>query len=312
MRILITGSAGFIGFHLSRYFLERGDYVYGIDNFQSDKKLCNKRNNILKKSKKYSFKKFDLSKKNNFFKNIRFDFIIHLAAMPGVRLSMKDPFKCVKSNIDAFLNILEFAKKRKIKNIFYASSSTVYGEESKNFTENKITKYPKSIYAITKISNEMMANVYHAEYSINFIGLRFFSIYGKFGRPDMSYYKFLNDIKKNGKIILNGNGEIKRSFTHINDAIHAISRIIAKYNKLKKFNEIYNIGNSKSIKILQIIKIIKDIYPKHFKIIKKKEFSVDNKITKSSNLKIRKSIKYEPKIDISNGLREFIGWFIKN
>ena len=133
----------------------------------------------------------------------------------------------------------------------------------------------------------------------------------KYGRPDMSYFKFLNDIKRNKKIYLNGNGNIKRSFTHIDDAIIAITKIISKYKNLKSFNEIYNIGNNKSVKISNIINIIKKIIRKNLKLLSKKEFNVDSQITKSSNLKIYDSIKFEPKVDIDKGLKEFITWFEK-
>ncbi len=311
MKILITGSAGFIGFHLSQHLLKNGHHIYWIDNFQNERKISSIRNRILKKFKKYFFLKIDLSKKTLFYKKIKFDLIIHLAAIPGVRISMNNPIKCINSNIQGFQNILEYARKKKIKNIFFASSSTVYGEEKKNFEEKKLTRFPKSIYAMTKISNELMANLYHKEYGINFVGFRFFSIYGKYGRPDMSYFKFLTDIKRNKKIYLNGNGNIKRSFTHIDDAIIALTRIISKYKNLKSFNEIYNIGNNKSVKISNIINIIKKNYKKKFKVIRQKGFSVDSQITKSSNLKIYNSIKFEPKVNIEKGLKEFINWFEK-
>lgn len=309
MKILITGSAGFIGYHLAKKFLDRGYYVYGIDSLINDKKISKKRNLLLKKYKKYKFLKADLSNRINFYSNINFDFVVHLAAQPGVRISMEKPYECIQSNILAFSNILEFMRKQKNKNLFYASSSTVYGEEKSNFDEKKITRHPKSIYAMTKISNELMANLYHDEYKINLLGLRFFSIYGRYGRTDMSYFKFLNDISLNKKINLYGDGSIKRSFTHIDDAIKVIELLINKFNRKKKFNEIFNVGSNKSIKIAEIIELIKKNYSENFKIKYFKKKNVDSLITKSSNKKVFKNINYVPKIDIKVGLLDFINWY---
>ena len=309
MKILITGSAGFIGFNLSKYYLEKGHNVFGIDAFLNDKKLSQKRNLILKKYKNYKFKKVNLSKRKNFFSNIDFDFVVHLAAQPGVRISMEKPISCINHNILAFLNILEFMRTQKTKKIFYASSSTVYGDELEKFDENKITRYPKSVYAMTKISNELMANLYHNEYGINLIGLRFFSIYGRYGRPDMSYFKFMNDIKQKKEIKLFGDGTISRSFTHVDDAIKIIQLLQKKFLKKKKFNEIFNIGSNIPIKMSKIINLLKKNYNSDFKIKYLKKKSVDSFLTKSSNKKIQRFIKFSPTIKIDNGLIDFIKWY---
>ena len=309
MKVLITGSAGFIGHYLAKRFLDNGHHVYGIDSLLNDKKISIKRNLILKKYKKYKFLKTDLSKNKNFFTNINFDLVVHLAAQPGVRISMEKPFKCIESNILAFTNILEFMRKQKNKTIFYASSSTVYGDEKSNFDEKKITRYPKSIYAMTKISNELMANLYHKEYKINLVGLRFFSIYGRYGRTDMSYFKFLNDIHKKKEINLYGDGSIKRSFTHIDDAIKIIELLTKKFRKKKTFNEIFNVGSNKSIKMSQIIELIKKNFNKSFKVRYLKKKNVDSLIKKLSNKKVLKYINYSPKININYGLSDFINWY---
>lgn len=311
MRFLITGSSGFIGYNLSKKLLDENHEVIGVDNHAKDgsEKLKQDRLKILQKYKKFSFKKKDVSKK---FSDLKFDkkidFIIHLAAQPGVRISINKPLNCIHSNIIGTFEIFEFARINKISKLMYASSSTVYGERAVNFVENLITSKPKSIYAISKINNEMLSDYYYNEFKISSVGIRFFSIYGIMGRKDMSYYKFLDDIKKKKKIIVNGDGTIKRSFTHISDATECLVRLINCYKKERNFNEIYNVGNSETISINRIIKIIKSNINTPFKIIYKKKFGVDNFITKCDTKKLFKKIKFKPKVPIEKGLIDFVKW----
>ena len=312
MIFLITGSSGFIGFHLSKKLLENNHSVIGLDIHTNNdsKKLKLSRLKLLKKYKNFKFYKKDISKDlNNLKIKKKIDFVIHLAAQPGVRVSINKPISCIENNINGTLKIFEYVKKNNIKNLIFASSSTVYGERKYGFTENLITNEPKSIYAISKISNEMMSDYYFKEFGINSIGLRFFSIYGPLGREDMSYYKFLNDIKLKKEITVNGDGSIKRSFTHIDDAVECIFRLIKFYKSKKKYNEIYNIGNSKTVTINKIIEIIKANIGINFKIKFKKKFGVDNMVTRCNTKKLFKIIKFKPRIDIQDGLVDFIKWF---
>jgi UDP-glucuronate 4-epimerase len=312
MIFLITGSSGFIGFHLSKNLLQNNHSVIGIDSHINDgsSKLKLSRLKILMKYDNFKFYKKNISqnlKSLNIKKKV--DFVIHLAAQPGVRISIDKPISCIENNIKGTLEVFEFVKKNNIKNLIYASSSTVYGERRKSFTENLITKKPKSIYAISKISNEMMSDYYFKEFGVNSIGIRFFSIYGPMGREDMSYYKFLSDIKTKKKITVNGDGSIKRSFTHIDDAVECLSRLINFYKNKRKYNEIFNIGNSKTTTIKKIIEIIKRNTGTSFKIKYKKKFGVDNMVTRCDTKKLFKVIKFKPKIDIKEGLVDFIKWF---
>ena len=256
MLFLITGSSGFIGFHLSKKLLLNNHSVIGLDNHANNgsEKLKLSRLKILKKYKNFKFYKKNISQNlNNLKIKKKIDFVIHLAAQPGVRISINRPISCIDNNVKGTLEVFEYVKKNNIKNLIYASSSTVYGERRNSFTENLITKEPKSIYAISKISNEMMSNYYFKEFGINSVGIRFFSIYGPMGREDMSYYKFLKDIKLKKEITVNGNGLIKRSFTHVDDAVESMFRLIKFYKNKKKYNEIFNIGNSKTITIKKIL-----------------------------------------------------------
>ena len=312
MLFLITGSSGFIGFHLSKKLLLNNHSVIGLDNHANNgsEKLKLSRLKILKKYKNFKFYKKNISQNlNNLKIKKKIDFVIHLAAQPGVRISINRPISCIDNNVKGTLEVFEYVKKNNIKNLIYASSSTVYGERRNSFTENLITKEPKSIYAISKISNEMMSNYYFKEFGINSVGIRFFSIYGPMGREDMSYYKFLKDIKLKKEITVNGNGLIKRSFTHVDDAVESMFRLIKFYKNKKKYNEIFNIGNSKTITIKKIIEIIKKNIGTSFKIKYKKKIGVDNMVTRCDTKKLFKVIKFKPQIDIKDGLVDFIKWF---
>ena len=312
MIFLITGSSGFIGFHLSKKLLENNHSVIGLDNHANNgsEKLQLARLKILKKYNNFRFYKKNISQNLiNFNIKEKIDFVIHLAAQPGVRISINKPVSCIDNNVKGTLEVFEYVKKNNIKNLIYASSSTVYGERRNDFTENLITKEPKSIYAISKISNEMMSNYYFKEFDINSVGIRFFSIYGPMGREDMSYYKFLKDIKLKKEITVNGNGLIKRSFTHVDDAVESLFRLIKFYKNKKKYNEIFNIGNSKTITIKKIIEIIKKNIGTSFKVKYKKKIGVDNMVTRCDTKKLFKVIKFKPQIDIEDGLVDFIKWF---
>jgi len=237
MNILITGCAGFVGFHLSNHLSNiKSLKIYGVDNFSSiSERTQILRKKYLKKNKKIFFNKIDISNQDLLikkFRNIKLDFVVHLAAQPGVRLSQKKPINTVDQNIKNFVNILEFCNKKKVKNLFYASSSSVYGLDS-NFRENQKLLNTTSIYAATKLSNEIIASTYQYLYNINSLGLRFFTIYGPFGREDMVYFKFLNQIQKSNRITVYGDSKSSRSFTYIDDVVKSLELLIKKYVKKK-------------------------------------------------------------------------------
>jgi len=316
MNILITGVAGFIGYHLTKELI-RKNKVIGVDNLNNyyDITLKKKRlSNLLsdKNKKNFKFLKMDLSTKKNLNKlnNYKFDIVIHLAAQAGIRYSLKRPDQYIRSNINGFFNIIEFAKIKKIKKVIFASSSSVYGK-SKNskFKENIISNQPMQMYAATKLSNELMAFSYHDLYKINFIGLRFFTVYGEWGRPDMAIFKFTDSILKNKKLFLYNNGNNYRDFTYISDTIQGIKKSIDLIKRKKTIFEIFNIGNNKltSTKsyLNEIVKNLK-IKPKIFLLKKQKGEMI---LTNADISKSKKMLKYKPTMSLAKGIKRYVSWF---
>jgi UDP-glucuronate 4-epimerase len=314
MKILITGAAGFIGFHLSNYLSNKRHQVYGLDNFSSlSFKTQKLRRRILKNNKKINFIKVDLKNLKfllKSFENIKIDLVIHLAAQPGVRISQKQPDITVDQNIKNFVNILEFCKEKKIKNLFYASSSSVYGE-SKFFDENIKLKNTTSVYGASKLCDEIMASTYNYLYNINTLGLRFFTVYGPFGREDMAYYKFLEQISSSKKITIYGSTKSVRSFTYIDDVTKALSSLIDNFSKKRKYNDCLNIGNIKKDSLQDLIKIIEKKFSRNFKKIILKRNKSDMFRTAASTKKLNKLINFYPKVSLNEGMETFISWYNK-
>jgi len=327
-KIFITGVAGFIGFHLAKKLVEIGFTVIGIDNLNDyyDVNLKYARlqelgiilggnEKFINNDKNFIFFKIDLSEKNKIieiFNNNEFISIIHLAAQAGVRHSIDFPEKYIESNIKGFFNILEVAKQFKIKNLLYASSSSVYGNNSKMpFTETEDTSFPESLYAATKKSNELMACSYSKLYKLNTIGLRFFTVYGPWGRPDMSPFLFTKAILTNKKINLFNNGVMERDFTYIDDIIDGIISIHKYYlnTNVENIFETYNIGNGNSIKLLDFInEIEKNLNLKaEFNHLPMQKGDVYK--TFASTNKLRLVTNYNPKINIEVGVKKFILWY---
>jgi len=259
-KILITGSSGFIGFHVASFFLKKNYTVYGIDNHNDyyDIKLKIKRCNILKKSKQFFFIKKDIQDKklSTLLGKIKPDVIIHLAAQAGVRYSYKNPFKYIDYNITGFLNLLEAMQKNKLRNLIYASSSSIYGNVKKYPINENFKFNPENFYGLTKVFNEKLVDIHHKNYRINSIGLRMFTVYGGLGRPDMFIPKIINNLKSKKIIELYNNGNHRRDFTYVED----VSKVIFKLSKASiinnKKNLILNICSGKSISIIRIIKLI--------------------------------------------------------
>ncbi len=247
MQILITGAAGFIGFNLSKYLSKKNIKVFGIDNINNyySRSLKLDRIKELKKFKKFNFKKIDIrseKKLSIFLKKKKIDVIIHLAAQAGVRYSLVNPTEFVQNNILGFYNVVNIAQKNNIKKIFYASSSSVYGD-SNNFPlkENQIIN-PKNIYSLSKKNNEEMAEIFSKQFNIKLIGLRFFTIYGEWGRPDMFLMKYLtSSFDRTKKFYLNNFGNHTRDFTYILDACEIIEKLIFSKKKQMKHQSIISI-----------------------------------------------------------------------
>ena len=240
MQILITGAAGFIGFNISKFLLlNKKIKVYGIDNLNDyySVSLKNDRVKKLKTFKNFKFQKLDIrnkSKLENFFRNKSFSLIINLAAQAGVRYSLENPNEFVENNILGFYNLISVANKMKVKKIIYASSSSVYGDSKKFPLEEKNHIHPKNIYSLSKKNNEEMAEVFSRQFKIKFIGLRFFTVYGEWGRPDMFMMKYLkSSYHPSKKFYLNNYGKHTRDFTYINDVCEIVERLI--FSKKKNF-----------------------------------------------------------------------------
>ena len=329
MKILITGSAGFIGFHLSRELLKQKHHVVGIDNFDKyyDVNLKKNRNKILLKFKNYSFYKVDIQKKRDVkkvFINHQFDFVVNLAAQAGVRYSLKDPNSYIQTNLVGFGNIMELVKCFSVQNFIYASSSSVYGGNTKlPYSESDPVNHPVSLYAATKRSNEVIAHAYSHIYRIPSTCLRFFTVYGPLGRPDMAPMIFANSILNSEPIKVFNYGKMSRDFTYIDDVVDSIFKCsFKKASSNNSFDSndpdpasskaphiILNIGNSTSVKLLKFIEILEVNLGK--KAIK--EFhpiqpgDVVNTFADSSNLK--NWINFAPKITIEEGLSKFAKWY---
>ncbi len=318
MKILITGSAGFIGFHLSLKLLNKGNTVIGVDNLNNyyDVSLKKNRNKILKKYTKYIFYKLDLKNKNQLnkvFKKNKIDCVINLAAQAGVRYSLINPKSYIESNINGFFNLIETTKNYKVKNFIYASTSSVYGMQKKfPLKENFDTSHPIQLYAATKKSNELIANVYSHLFKLNTIGLRFFTVYGPWGRPDMALFKFTKNIIEGKKIKVFNHGKHIRDFTYVDDVINIIYKIISKNSKIKRsnnFSKIYNVGNGKKIKLKKYI----DIIEKNLKKKSKKKFLSLQKgdviKTHCDNRLLKREYNYSPKINVEQGVKKFLEWY---
>jgi UDP-glucuronate 4-epimerase len=308
--ILVTGAAGFIGYHVSKELITQGHTVIGVDcvNEYYDVTLKQKRLENLQKEKKFIFEKIDLCDYEtlaNVFKKYSLTKVCHLAAQAGVRYSITHPFVYQKSNVEGFLNILELSKNNKIENFVYASSSSVYGKNTKlPFSETDPVDTPISLYAATKRSNELLAHTYSHLFSLPCSGLRFFTVYGPWGRPDMALFIFTKAILEGKPIQVYNQGNMQRNFTYIDDIVNGVIRVL---NTPEKY-EIYNIGNSKAEKLMDFINEIEKNTGK----TAIKEFLPmqpgDVVATVADISKISK-LGYKPKTDIQDGIRKFVSWY---
>ena len=322
MKILVTGAAGFMGYHVVKKLLDYKNDVVGIDNFNDyyDVKLKKARYSQLKKikTKNLNFYKIDLqneTKLNNLFKKHKFDFVINLAAQAGVRYSLSNPDSYLNSNIIGFYNLLKFSVKYKIKHLIGASSSSVYGEQTNNTKEEDNTDKPLQFYAATKKSNELMAHSFSNIYKIPITMIRFFTVYGPWGRPDMMLYKFTDLITKNKKIPFYNKGHHYRDFTYIDDTVDGILlsvKKIPKINKNKKVPfEVYNLANSKQVYLREFLSELEKQLKIKVKIMNLKKQNGDVFRTSANISKAKKNLGYNPKTGYKEGITQFLKWYKK-
>ena len=329
--ILVTGSAGFIGFHLSRKLLSQGHRVIGFDNVNDyyEVSLKNARLAILKKEPGFTFVKGDLHHRGTIdkvFADFKFDYVVNLAAQAGVRYSIENPQVYIESNIQGFLNIIEACRQHKPEHLVYASSSSVYGANKvMPFSVKHNVDHPLSLYAASKKANELMAHAYATLYGLPTTGLRFFSVYGPFGRPDMALFIFTKAILEGKPIEVFNEGKMKRDFTYIDDIVEGIVRLLPHVAKPdEKWDashpnpsssfapyRLYNIGNHKQVELLRFIEIIEEKLGK--KAIKKfmpiQEGDVPESLADVHEL--MSDVGFAPNTPIEKGVSNFIDWYLE-
>jgi UDP-glucuronate 4-epimerase len=311
MKTLVTGAAGFIGFHVARALLERGQEVIGIDNLNPyyDISLKRGRLELITPNPLFTFYHGDinnLATLETIFANHAIDRICNLAAQAGVRHSIKNPFIYEESNLKGFLNLLELARHSPVRNFVFASSSSVYGNNRKlPFSIDDTVDTPISLYAATKKANELMAHAYSHLFDIPLTGLRYFTVYGPWGRPDMALFLFTEAIINGRPIEIYNFGKMKRDFTYIDDIVEGT--IAALDNPFKY--EIFNLGNSKSVELMTLIEIIEE----ELGIVAKKRFLPlqpgDVPETYADIEKTKRLLGFSPKTSIRSGIRSFLSWY---
>jgi len=332
MKILVTGAAGFIGFHTVKHFAEKGNRVVGIDNINNyyDVELkyarlaeTGIRKELIKNHQSvqstvnpnYRFIKADLQDKvfiDKLFANEHFDVVCHLAAQAGVRYSIENPYAYINSNIIGFMNILEACRFHPVKHLVYASSSSVYGLNKKTqYSESDQVDSPVSLYAATKKSNELMSHTYSKLYRIPTTGIRFFTVYGPWGRPDMAPYLFMNSILNQKPIQIFNHGKLVRDFTYIDDIINGISLIMDHPSSDEIPYKIYNVGAGQPVQLLDFIQIIENVTGK---IAIKKMAGMQNGDvfqTYADTCRMERDFHFKPHISITEGISRFYIWFIE-
>ncbi len=322
MKILVTGSCGFIGYHLSKKLLESDNIVVGIDNINDyyDTNLKMKRLSFLEKEKNFTFKKVDLVESDlldDLFLNEKFDIVINLAAQAGVRYSIENPKAYLDANLIGFFNILEACKKHSISKLIYASSSSVYGGNDKvPFSEDDQVDRPVSLYAATKKSNELLAYSYSSLYKMKTIGLRFFTVYGELGRPDMAYFSFTKNISEGKKISLFNNGNMSRDFTYIGDIVESINYLLDENldnkiftDKKNEYYKILNIGNNSPVALKKFVRILEKHIGKEAVIEYKEMQKGDVEKTFADTEKLEKITGFKPLTSLDDGLKKFVDWY---
>lgn len=329
MKILVTGAAGFIGFYVAKYLVERGDEVVGIDNLNDyyDPQLKHDRLAILNKFERFTFVKLDIAENQamqKLFKQNEFDAVVHLAAQAGVRYSLENPHVYMQSNIVGFLNILEGVRHHKINHLVYASSSSVYGANTlQPFSEHHNIDHPVSLYAASKKANELMAHSYSHLYGMKTTGLRFFTVYGPWGRPDMAPFLFAKGISDGDTINLFNHGDMSRDFTYIDDIVEGVVRVMdnpatgnpgwsgdspdpaSSYADYR----IYNIGNNDPVKLMDFVKAIENAVGKKAKTNLMPMQPGDVQSTFADVSELESAVGFKPSTSLQDGIDIFIDWY---
>ncbi len=329
-KILVTGAAGFIGFHAVRRLCASGNEVIGADNINDyynpelkyarleacgiEKQQITDGNTLKSSSLPgYSFIKTDLKDRKltrELFANHRFDLVINLAAQPGARHSFVDPYVYIDSNIEAFMNILEGCRDQQVGHLVYASSSSVYGNNPKQPSEESdFVDHPISLYAATKKANELMAHTYSSAFGLPVTGLRFFTVYGPWGRPDMAYFKFARAIDEGKPIEVFNHGNLERDFTYIDDIIDGLVRVTDLVPDGEIPYRLFNIGHSEPVNLLRFICIIEENLGKKAVRIMKPMQPGDVLSTYAGTGMLEKYAGYKPRTSIEDGLKNFVDWY---
>jgi len=315
-KILVTGCAGFIGFHTSEALLKRGYSVIGIDSMNDyyDVRMKEKRNQILKKYPKYTFYKKSIVN----FKDLEVILkkekpveIIHLAAQAGVRYSLINPWAYAEANYIGTLNIFEAAHRAKLSRVIYASSSSVYGSnEESPFSEHHRVDSPISLYAATKKANEVLAHAYFSLYGMEMVGLRFFTVYGTWGRPDLALFKFVKKIQQGKPVELYNRGKMVRCFTYVDDVVDSVIKIIEA--PVRRRNELYNLGGSQAVSLIRFVELIeKNLGKKAQKKLMPMQLG-DRAETLANCSKAKRDFGHEPRTPVEEGISIFVEWFKEN
>ena len=326
MKILVTGAAGFIGFHLIKALLGKDCFIVGIDNLNSYYEVALKKDrlkilNEQSNEDTFSFITLDLADREamaSLFAEHGFDIVINLGAQAGVRYSIEKPHEYIDSNVVGFLNVLEGCRQTQVKHLVYASSSSVYGMNIKQpFSTGDRVDYPISLYAATKKSNELMAHTYSHLYNIPTTGLRFFTVYGPYGRPDMAYFSFTKKILAGEQIDVYNNGEMQRDFTYIDDIVEGITRIIDKIPEPQQSfattaiapYQIYNIGNNQPVTLRRFITAIESACGKKAKENLLPMQPGDVPATYADIDELTADIGFRPETSIEDGILKFVNWY---
>ncbi len=328
-KILVTGAAGFIGFHLSKKLLEDGWNVTGIDNLNNyyDVNLKQSRLDLLLPEDNFTFKKINIENKNEIlklFKDEQFEYVVNLAAQAGVRYSLINPYAYIETNINGFINILEGCREVKVKHLVYASSSSVYGANTKMpFSVHHNVDHPVSLYAASKKANELMAHTYSNLYNLPTTGLRFFTVYGPWGRPDMALFLFTKAILEDQPIDVFNNGKMQRDFTYVGDIVEGVLKLITKIPKPNPNWDgndpdsatsfapyhLFNIGNNRPVELLRFIEVLEE------KLNKKavKNFLPlqpgDVPATYADVDDLVEAVDFKPNTSIETGVSNFVDWY---
>lgn len=322
MKILVTGAAGFIGFYLSKKLLSLGNEVVGLDNINDyyDVSLKIARLGQIKEEKGFTFYKLDLTHRENIeklFTENNFDIVVNLAAQAGVRYSLTNPHAYVDSNLVGFMNILECCRHNHIKHLVFASSSSVYGSNTKiPFSTDDNVDHPVSLYAATKKANELMAHTYSHLYNLPCTGLRFFTVYGPWGRPDMAYFLFTKAILDKKPIKVFNYGKMQRDFTYIDDIVEGVTRVMnhipqpnPDQSNSKAAYKVYNIGNNQPVELVKFIETIEDCLGMK---AEKNLLPIqpgDVPITYADVDDLVRDVGFKPSTSIEVGIQHFIDWY---